>query len=51
MTEPFDVAILGAGSAGYACALRAAQLGLRVVLIAEVLEPKRCRRCQTASKT
>ena len=35
MTEPFDVAILGAGSAGYACALRAAQLGLSVVLVDE----------------
>jgi dihydrolipoamide dehydrogenase len=28
-----DVVILGAGSGGYACALRAAQLGLSVVLI------------------
>ncbi|HSO69229.1 MAG TPA: dihydrolipoyl dehydrogenase [Arachnia sp.] len=33
MSDPFDVAILGAGSAGYACALRAAQLGLRVALV------------------
>lgn len=29
----FDIAILGAGSAGYACALRAAQLGLSVALV------------------
>jgi dihydrolipoamide dehydrogenase len=29
----FDVLILGAGSGGYACALRAAQLGLRVGLV------------------
>jgi len=29
----FDVVILGAGSGGYACALRAAQLGLTVALI------------------
>lgn len=29
----FDVLVLGAGSGGYACALRAAQLGLRVGLI------------------
>ena len=29
----FDVVILGAGSGGYACALRAAQLGLRVALV------------------
>ena len=35
MTEDsqFDVVILGAGSGGYACALRAAQLGLSVVLV------------------
>ena len=30
-----DVLILGAGSGGYACALRAAQLGLSVVLVEE----------------
>lgn len=35
MTDTFDVAILGAGSAGYACALRAAQLGLSVALVDE----------------
>ena len=29
----FDVVILGAGSGGYACALRAAQLGLDVALV------------------
>ena len=29
----FDVLVLGAGSGGYACALRAAQLGLRVGLV------------------
>ena len=29
----YDVVILGAGSGGYACALRAAQLGLRVALV------------------
>ena len=29
----FDVVILGAGSGGYACALRAAQLGLTVALV------------------
>ena len=29
----FDVVILGGGSGGYACALRAAQLGLSVALI------------------
>ena len=29
----YDVVILGGGSGGYACALRAAELGLSVVLI------------------
>lgn len=33
MSTAFDVAIVGAGSAGYACALRAAQLGLSVALV------------------
>ncbi|MGI8901695.1 MAG: dihydrolipoyl dehydrogenase [Nocardioides sp.] len=31
--DDYDVVILGAGSGGYACALRAAQLGLRVALV------------------
>ena len=31
--EQFDLVVLGAGSGGYACALRAAQLGLRVALV------------------
>jgi len=30
---PFDVVVLGGGSGGYACALRAAELGMRVALI------------------
>jgi dihydrolipoamide dehydrogenase len=30
---PYDIVILGGGSGGYACALRAAELGQRVVLI------------------
>jgi dihydrolipoamide dehydrogenase len=29
----FDVVVLGGGSGGYACALRAAQLGLNVALV------------------
>ncbi|MEP9383081.1 dihydrolipoyl dehydrogenase [Nocardioides sp. KR10-350] len=33
MTDAFDVLVLGAGSGGYACALRAAQLGLSVGLV------------------
>ena len=31
--QTFDVVILGGGSGGYACALRASQLGLSVALI------------------
>jgi dihydrolipoamide dehydrogenase len=31
--DSFDIVILGAGSGGYACALRAAQLGLRVAMV------------------
>ena len=33
MSDGYDVVILGGGSGGYACALRAAQLGLTVALI------------------
>ena len=34
MSEPqYDIVVLGAGSGGYATALRAAQLGMRVALI------------------
>ncbi len=33
MTQDFDIVVLGAGSGGYACALRAAQLGLSVALV------------------
>ncbi|MGD7790254.1 dihydrolipoyl dehydrogenase [Propionibacteriaceae bacterium Y1700] len=32
-TAPYDLVILGAGSGGYATALRAAQLGLRVAMV------------------
>ncbi|HEX9031864.1 MAG TPA: dihydrolipoyl dehydrogenase [Streptosporangiaceae bacterium] len=32
-TDGYDIVILGGGSGGYACALRAAELGKRVVLI------------------
>ena len=31
----YDIVILGGGSGGYACALRAAELGKRVALIEE----------------
>lgn len=33
MTEKFDVAVIGAGPAGYVCAIRAAQLGLKTVCV------------------
>ncbi len=32
-SQPYDLVVLGGGSGGYACALRAAQLGLSVVLV------------------
>ncbi|MFJ6131557.1 dihydrolipoyl dehydrogenase [Janibacter terrae] len=34
-SSPFDLVVLGAGSGGYACALRASQLGLTVALVEE----------------
>jgi dihydrolipoamide dehydrogenase len=33
MSDAYDVAVIGAGTGGYSCALRSAQLGKRVVLI------------------
>src|SRR3978361_1399837 len=33
VADGFDVVVLGGGSGGYACALRAAQLGLSVALV------------------
>src|SRR3954463_1687165 len=33
VADSFDVVVLGAGSGGYACALRAAQVGLSVALV------------------
>ena len=38
-TTSFDIVILGAGSGGYACALRAAQLGKSVALISDAGTP------------
>jgi flavin-dependent dehydrogenase len=35
VAEPVDVAVIGAGPAGLACATRAAQAGLSVVLLDE----------------
>ena len=32
-TSAFDVVVIGAGSGGYACALRAAELGMRVAMV------------------
>ncbi len=42
MTSAFDLVILGAGSGGYACALRAAQLGLSVALVEKDLVGGTC---------
>ncbi|TKW61315.1 MAG: dihydrolipoyl dehydrogenase [Blastochloris viridis] len=33
MAEQFDVVVIGAGPAGYVCAIRAAQLGMKVCLV------------------
>jgi dihydrolipoyl dehydrogenase len=33
MSDPYDVVVVGAGTGGYSCALRAAQLGKRVALV------------------
>ena len=33
MADPFDVIVVGAGTGGYSCALRAAQLGKRVAIV------------------
>ena len=33
MSEPFDVIILGAGPGGYVCAIRCAQLGMKVAVV------------------
>src|SRR5262245_22478375 len=33
MPDPFDVIVIGAGPGGYVCAIRAAQLGMRVACV------------------
>ena len=33
MSEAFDVIVIGAGPGGYVCAIRAAQLGLKVACV------------------
>ncbi|MBV8574979.1 MAG: FAD-dependent oxidoreductase, partial [Acetobacteraceae bacterium] len=33
MSESFDVIVIGAGPGGYVCALRAAQLGMKVACV------------------
>jgi dihydrolipoamide dehydrogenase len=42
MADAFDLVVLGAGSGGYACALRAAELGLRVALVEKGLVGGTC---------
>ncbi|MGD8577475.1 MAG: FAD-dependent oxidoreductase, partial [Thiohalophilus sp.] len=38
MSEQFDVAVIGAGPAGYVAAIRCAQLGLKVACIDDFLD-------------
>ena len=33
MADPYDITIIGTGPAGYVCAIRAAQLGMKVAVI------------------
>src|SRR3974390_379385 len=33
MTESYDVIVIGSGPAGYVCAIRAAQLGLKTAIV------------------
>ena len=33
MTSPYDLIVIGTGPGGYVCAIRAAQLGLKVAVI------------------
>ena len=39
MSERFDVVVIGAGPAGYVCAIRAAQLGFKVACVEEWRAP------------
>lgn len=39
MTKKFDVVVVGSGPAGYVCAIRAAQLGLKTVCIEQYQSP------------
>jgi dihydrolipoamide dehydrogenase len=40
MADPFDVVVIGSGPAGYICAIRAAQLGLKTACVEEWLTPE-----------
>lgn len=40
MAQQFDVVVVGAGPAGYVCAIRAAQLGLKTACVEEWLSPQ-----------
>src|SRR5438270_13948659 len=42
MDAAYDLVVLGAGSSGYACGLRAAELGLRVALVEKDLVGGTC---------
>ena len=40
MPQQFDVLVIGAGPAGYVCAIRAAQLGMKTACVEEWKTPK-----------
>ena len=40
MARTFDVVVIGSGPAGYVCAIRAAQLGLKVACVESWTNPK-----------
>ena len=37
--QPFDLTVIGSGPGGYVCAIRAAQLGLKVAIIEKSPNP------------
>ena len=41
MSDSFDVIVIGSGPGGYVCAIRAAQLGLKVACVEKRADPRR----------